>query len=173
MLHVSLSIEALRARPALVAWTAALAQAVLWVVVPVFFYAAPPGDLPEFLAVGHEFQMGTYLGPPLTYWLAELAFNLAGGRIIGVYVLSQVCVLVTYWAVFKLGRSMVGERQAVGTGAAARVVRDRAGTASILVRAGDRNRAAAAHHLFRVDLLRAPGGIHLDDGARTGGAQFG
>ena len=77
-----------------------------------FFYAAPPGDLPEFIAVGHEFQMGTYLGPPLAYWLAELALNLAGGQMIGVYVLSQACVLVTYWAVFKLGHSMVGERQA-------------------------------------------------------------
>ena len=61
---------------------------------------APPGDLPAVLAVGHEFQLGTYLGPPLAFWLAEIAFDVAGGRMFGVYLLSQICVVVTYWAVF-------------------------------------------------------------------------
>ena len=56
------------------------------------------------LAVGHEFQLGTYLGPPLAFWLAELAFR-SPAALFGVYLLSQVCVVVTYWAVFALGRS--------------------------------------------------------------------
>src|SRR5262249_8393716 len=112
MHYVSLSIEALRSRPSLVTATAALVQAALWVAVPTFFYAAPPGDLPEYLPAAHEFHLGPYLGPPLPHWLAELAFNLAGNKIAGVYILSQLCVLVTYWAVFNLGRTLVGERQA-------------------------------------------------------------
>ena len=72
----------------------------------------PPGDVPIVLAVGHEFQLGTYLGPPLAFWLAELAFVLAGNSLFGVYLLSQVCVVVTYWAVFALGRSIVGAQHA-------------------------------------------------------------
>ena len=40
------------------------------------------------LAVGHEFGFNTDLAPPLPYWLAEIAFRLAGGHLIGVYVLS-------------------------------------------------------------------------------------
>ena len=112
MLYVSIFVELLRSRPALAVWLGALAQALLWALVPIMFYAGPPGDVPSVLAVGHEFQLGTYLGPPLAFWLAELAFDLAGGKLIGVYLLSQVCVVVTYWAVFALGRSIVGAQHA-------------------------------------------------------------
>ncbi len=69
MLYVSIFVELLRARPALVVWLAVLAQAVLWALVPALFYSGPPGDVPFVLAVGHEFQLGTYLGPPLAFWL--------------------------------------------------------------------------------------------------------
>src|SRR5438874_1225996 len=112
MLYVSIFVELVRARPALAMWIAALAQAFLWTLVPTVFYSGPPGDVPAVLAVGHEFQLGTYLGPPLAFWLAELAFDLAGGRLIGVYILSQICVVVTYWAVFALGRLVVGAQHA-------------------------------------------------------------
>jgi 4-amino-4-deoxy-L-arabinose transferase-like glycosyltransferase len=112
MLYVSIIVELLRSRPALAVWLAALAQALLWFLVPVLFYAGPPGELPSVLAVGHEFQLGTYLGPPLAFWLAEIAFNLAGRSLAGVYLLSQACVVVTYWAVFALGSSIVGAQHA-------------------------------------------------------------
>jgi 4-amino-4-deoxy-L-arabinose transferase-like glycosyltransferase len=113
MLYVSIIVELLRARPALAMWIAAVAQALLWLLVPTLFYAGPPGDVPAVLAVGHEFQFGTYLGPPLAFWLAEIAFRLAGRSLFGVYLLSQICVVVTYWAVFTLGRSIVGAQHAV------------------------------------------------------------
>jgi len=112
MFHVSLILEALRARPAVMFWVAALAQGALWTLVPSLFYAAPPGDVPLVLAVGHEWQLGSSYGPPLAYWLAEIAFELAGRNIIGLYLLSQVCVVVTYWAVFALGRRLVGAAHA-------------------------------------------------------------
>lgn len=109
---VSLTIEILRARPAIVFWAAALAQAMVWVLVPAIFYSGPPGDLPAVLAVGREFQTGSYLGPPLAFWAAQIAFLVAGSSVVGVYVLAQICVVVTYWAVFTLGRAIVGSRQA-------------------------------------------------------------
>ena len=113
MLHVSLLVEALRARPALMFWVAALAQALLWVLVPTLIYAAPPGGVPLVLATGHEWLLGSPSGPPLADWLGEIAFGLFGHRMFGVYALSQACVVITYWAVFALGRSIVGARHAV------------------------------------------------------------
>src|SRR5262250_1550939 len=112
MLYVSIFVELLRSRPSLAVWLAALAQALLWLLVPSLFYAGPPGDVADVLAVGHEFQLGTYLGPPLAFWLAELVFDVAGRSMVGVYLLSQACVVVAYWAVFALGRSIVGAQHA-------------------------------------------------------------
>ena len=112
MLHVSILVELLRARPALTVAMAALAQAAVWTLVPALFYAGPPGNLPAVLAVGHEFQLGTYLGPPLAFWLAEIVFRATGRSLLAIYALSQICVVVTYWAMFRLGRAIVGRRQA-------------------------------------------------------------
>jgi hypothetical protein len=113
MLYVSPLVEALRGRPRLVFWAATLAQALLWTLIPSLFYASPPGDVPRVLALGHEWQLGTAYGPPLADWLAELAFRLAGGSAVGVYVLAQLCVVITFWAVFWLGASIVGLTHAV------------------------------------------------------------
>src|SRR3977135_2082473 len=85
MLHVSIFVEGLRSRPQLMFWLAALVQGAIWWLVPSIFYAAPPGGLPEVLAVGHEFQLGTALGPPLAFWLADIVYMILG--IGGVYLL--------------------------------------------------------------------------------------
>src|SRR5262245_3929269 len=105
MLYVSPIVEALRGRPRLVFWAATLTQAALWVLTPLF-YASPPGEVPLVLAIGHEWQLGTAYGPPLAYWVAEVAFRVAG--LPGVYLVSQLCVIATFWAMFALGRSIVG-----------------------------------------------------------------
>ena len=110
MFHVPLYVEGLRSRPLLVFWLAALLQAVLWLAVPMLFYAAPPEELGRILAIGHEFQTNGDFGPPLAYWLAEIAFRAAG--LFGVYALAQICVVATYWCVFALGRSIVGATHA-------------------------------------------------------------
>jgi 4-amino-4-deoxy-L-arabinose transferase-like glycosyltransferase len=111
MHYVSLIIEFLRGRPAVVFWTVALTQAALWTFMPALFYSAPPGDVPLLLAIGHEFMLGSYLGPPLAFWLGEIAFRVGGA--LGVYALAQACIVVIYWAVFALGRRIVGTRHAV------------------------------------------------------------
>lgn len=111
MHYVSLIIEFLRGRPLVVFWTAALTQAFLWTVIPSLFYSAPPGDAPLLLAIGREFVLGSYLGPPLAFWMGELAYRVAGA--FGFYAFAQACVVATYWAVFTLGRAIVGIRHAV------------------------------------------------------------
>jgi hypothetical protein len=111
MASVSLFVEILRTRPRTLFWVMAALQVVLWTLVPWLFYSAPPGQLPQVLAIGHDFQFGTEFGPPLTFWLAEIVYR--GLGLFGVYLLSQICIVVTYWAVLQLGRAMVGETHAV------------------------------------------------------------
>src|SRR5215831_13652365 len=111
MHYVSLLVEFLRGRPAVVFWTAALTQAALWTLIPAIFYGAPPGEVPLLLAIGREFVLGSYLGPPLVFWLGEVAFRIAGS--FGLYALAQACIVLTYWAVFALGRGIVGTRHAI------------------------------------------------------------
>jgi len=86
-----------------------LAQAAVWIVVPMLFYAAPPGDLPQVLAIA-TIPASRAGRSALAYWVAEIAFRAAG--LFGVYALSQLCVVVTYWCVFALGRAIVGPSQA-------------------------------------------------------------
>src|SRR5262245_63534773 len=111
MVSISLFVELLRTRPLTLFWTMAGLQVVLWTLVPLLFYSAPPGQLPLVLAIGHDFQLGTDFGPPLAFWLAELAYRAAG--MFGVYLLSQICIVVTFWAVLNLGRHVVGEIRGV------------------------------------------------------------
>src|SRR5262245_23785555 len=99
MLTVSLLIEILRTKPRLMFWLAALTQALLWLLVPTLFYSAPPGDVADVLAIGREMSFVSAQGSPLAYWLADIALRATGGRMIGVYLLAQICVVTTYWAV--------------------------------------------------------------------------
>lgn len=113
MRFTSLIVELIRARPRLIFWIAVLAQAALWLFLPWLVYGSPPGDVATVLAFGREYQVGTHFGPPLAFWLADVAFRLAGGHIFGVYLAAQLCFVVTFWALFKLGRAVVGAQQAV------------------------------------------------------------
>src|ERR1700704_4712019 len=113
MRFTSLIIELIRARPRLVVWLVVLFQAALWLIVPLLLYRSPPGDLATVLAFGREYQVGTDLGPPLAFWLADIAFRFAGNHIFGVYLLAQLCFIATFWALYALARAIVGAQQAV------------------------------------------------------------
>lgn len=113
MRFTSLIVELLRARPRLMFWITVLLQAALWLILPMLLYTSPPGDIPAVLAFGREYQVGTNMGPPLALWLADIAFRAAGGHIFGVYLLSQICFVVTMWAVFRLARAIVGKQQGI------------------------------------------------------------
>src|SRR5215210_2873968 len=113
MRFTSLVVELIRARPRLVVWLVVLAQAGLWLVLPMLLYRSPPGDLATVLAFGREYQVGTWLGPPLAFWLADIAFRAAGNTMFGVYLLAQACAVVTFWIYYQLARAIVGGQQAV------------------------------------------------------------
>jgi 4-amino-4-deoxy-L-arabinose transferase-like glycosyltransferase len=112
MRFTSLIVELIRARPVLVFWLVALAQAGLWFVLPALLYSSPPGDVALNLAYGREYLLGSIQGPPLSFWLADIAFRAAGNNMFGVYFLAQICFVVSFWAVFRLGRAIVGAQHA-------------------------------------------------------------
>src|SRR6185437_1644447 len=113
MRFTSLIIELIRARPRLVVWIVVLCQAALWLLLPMLLYRSPPGDLATVLAYGREYQVGTNLGPPLAFWLADIAFRVAGNHMFGVYLLAQLCSIATFWSLYLLARAVVGGQQAV------------------------------------------------------------
>lgn len=113
MRFTSLIIELIRARPRLIVWLVVLAQASLWLILPLLIYRSPPGDLATVLAYGREYQVGTDLGPPLAFWLADIAFRAAGNHMFGVYLLAQLCSVAAFWSLYLLARAVVGGQQAV------------------------------------------------------------
>jgi hypothetical protein len=113
MRFTSLVIELIRARPKLVVWLVVVLQAILWLLVSLLLYRSPPGDLATLLALGREYRVGTELGPPLAFWLSDIAFRAAGNHIIGVYLLAQICSIATFWTLYLLARATVGVQQAV------------------------------------------------------------
>jgi hypothetical protein len=113
MRFTSLIIELIRARPRLVVWLVVLLQAALWLAVPLLLYRSPPGELATVLAYGREYQVGTDLGPPLAFWLADIAFRAAGNHLFGVYLLSQLCSIAMFLTLYQLARAIVGGQQAV------------------------------------------------------------
>jgi hypothetical protein len=113
MRFTSLVVELIRARPRLVVWIVVLLQAALWLMLPVLLYRSPPGELATVLAFGREYQVGTYFGPPLAFWLADIAFRAVGNHMFGVYLLAQLCAIATFWTFYQLARAIVGGQQAV------------------------------------------------------------
>ena len=196
MFRVSLILEMLRARPALMFWVAALSQGALWTLVPSLFYAAPPGEVPLVLAVGKEWPLGSPYGPPLAAWAANLAFEIAGRSIVGVYralaglrgrdLLGGVRARPPH---ARLGARRDGDpadgRHQRVHGADARVrpdgagdAADRGGAAVLLSRARRqpasrlgalrcRARAADPHDLYRAHPARADRAVHGRDRARA------
>jgi len=106
-------VELLRTRrPLTLFWSMAALQLVLWTLVPFVFYAAPPGQLPA--GAGDRPRLPARPPTSARRWrsgLAELTYRVMG--MLGVYLLSQICIVVTFWAVLALGRAVVGEVHAV------------------------------------------------------------
>ena len=113
MRFTSLVVELIRARPRLVVVIVLLCQAALWLGVSLLCYRSPPRELATVLAIGREYQVGTDLGPSLSFWLADIAYRLAGGHMFGVYLLAELSAVATFWIMYLLARAIVGGQQAV------------------------------------------------------------
>jgi 4-amino-4-deoxy-L-arabinose transferase-like glycosyltransferase len=94
-------------KPATVFWLFALAQAVLWTLVPALVNPNLPLDVIEGLAWGHEWQWGYHKHPPIKPWFIETAAVLSGRGDWAQYLLSQICIVTAFFAMWKLAEDFL------------------------------------------------------------------
>lgn len=85
---------------------------VLWTLVPILVCPNLQLDLVEDLALGKEWQLGYWKHPPLPWWAADFAYRLTG-QIDAVYVLGPLAAVLCLYAVWLLGREIIGPFRAL------------------------------------------------------------
>lgn len=94
-------------------WLFAVAQALLWTLLPFLVFRNLPLDVVEGLVWGHGWPLGTYKHPPLQAWVLESA-AIAGGRSdAAIYALGGACLLLAYWALWRLGQQLLAPSAAL------------------------------------------------------------
>ena len=83
------------------------AQIIFWTLAPGLSHTAPPLDVVEMSAWGREWVVATFKHPNLPGLVLEPLRELFGGVGWAPYVVSQVFIAITFWAVFALGREMI------------------------------------------------------------------
>src|SRR3954452_22367277 len=79
----------------------------IWTALPALLSHNLQLDLIEDLALGREWQLGYWKHPPLPWWLAALAYRIAGDVRI-VYLLGPLSAAVCMYAVWLTGRDIAG-----------------------------------------------------------------
>ena len=93
-----------------------LAQLVFWSLAPILSHHAPPHDVLEGYMWGREWLLGTHKHPPLPGWMLEAARLLTGSVTWPAYVLPQICVVLAFACIFRLGCDLMeGARALAGT----------------------------------------------------------
>jgi 4-amino-4-deoxy-L-arabinose transferase-like glycosyltransferase len=95
----------------LLAWLLA-AHVIVWTVLPILVCRNLQLDLAEGLALGREWQLGYWKHPPLPWWIDALAWRFTGDVRI-VYALGPLASAIALYAVWRLGRDVVGPRCAL------------------------------------------------------------
>ena len=85
---------------------------VLWTALPALLSHNLQLDLAEDLALGREWQLGYWKHPPLPWWLADLSYRLTGD-VRAVYLLGPLSAAACLYAVWLLGRDIIGGFQAL------------------------------------------------------------
>ncbi|MDR3478827.1 MAG: glycosyltransferase family 39 protein [Gammaproteobacteria bacterium] len=78
-----------------------------WTLIPYFVRYTLPLDAMEGATWGHQLEWGYDKNPFLNGWLTALAVYLDGHSGFVVYLLSQICVGICFWAVWQLAKKML------------------------------------------------------------------
>lgn len=93
-------------------WTFLSLHFLVWVGVPSFRKSIPLDSI-EAITWGRYCDWGTNKHPPLSGFPADWFFNLFGGHAVGIYVLSQICVLIGFIYLYKLARCFLDQKKSV------------------------------------------------------------
>ena len=89
------------------------AHFLIWTIVPALVHVGMPMDVVEGYAIGREWVMGTFKHPAMPSWLLEMSRMITGTVGWPAYALSSLCIVITYWIVFLLGRDITDAPRAV------------------------------------------------------------
>lgn len=78
---------------------------IAWIVLPTLLAKSVALDVSEGINWGHEWQLGYYKHPPFSSWLLYIFYHLFGD--IGIYALSVLCVWLSGFCFYQLGRAIV------------------------------------------------------------------
>lgn len=89
-------------------WIFSITHLLFWTLGPTFCRSNAPFDSVEGIAWGNQLQWGYDKHPFLAPWLTAFATNLAGG-VVGwpIYLLSQISIIITFWAIWRLGQRVL------------------------------------------------------------------
>ncbi|EJW10409.1 putative 4-amino-4-deoxy-L-arabinose transferase [Rhodovulum sp. PH10] len=105
--RLSALVEFARKEPFDVLAVVLLVHLGVWTLMPALLNANLQLDLAEDLALGKEWQLVYWKHPPLPWWIADAAYRLTGDVQV-VYLLGPLAAVVAMWAVWRLGREIVG-----------------------------------------------------------------
>lgn len=94
-------------------WVFLAAHVVVWSLLPILFHPNAPLDVVEAISWGREWQLGYYKHPALAFWLANLAYLACGGRLWGIFILSQLSIAAGIVAVWRIAREVLDEGRAL------------------------------------------------------------
>ena len=79
-----------------------IAHLIIWTAIPSLTNNNLPLDTIEALAWGSNLDWGFNKHPPMSAFLAEIFYQIFGTRDWAYYLLSQICVIISFFVVFKL-----------------------------------------------------------------------
>ena len=79
-----------------------LSHLVIWTIIPAFTNHNLPLDTIEALAWGSNLEWGFNKHPPMSAFLVEVFYQIFGSQDWAYYLLSQICIVVSFIVVFKL-----------------------------------------------------------------------
>jgi hypothetical protein len=85
---------------------------VIWTALPALLSHNLQLDLVEDLALGREWQLGYWKHPPLPWWAADAIYRLTGS-VYAVYLLGPLSAVACMYAVWLLGRDIIGGFQSL------------------------------------------------------------
>jgi len=85
---------------------------IVWTALPILVCPNLQLDLAEDLALGKEWQLGYWKHPPLPWWLADLAYRVAGDVRV-VYVLGPLSAVIAMYVTWRFAREIVAPTTAL------------------------------------------------------------
>ncbi|MDR0610791.1 MAG: glycosyltransferase family 39 protein [Planctomycetaceae bacterium] len=88
--------------------------AVIWVLLPTLFHTGYRiHDVIELQSISKEWVLSTRKHPMLPAWILEIVNILTNRNFAAPFIASQICVMITLWSVWQLGRKVLSEKSAL------------------------------------------------------------